>query len=294
MPREVPGELIQGLLAAIKDTAAAVRVEAAYALGVVARPPAGRPITDELLRLLQAPEPGTRIVAVRVLGRLAAKDAGESLVIAMNDPDRGVRLATMAALGDLREERALQALSGRLDYYQRGPEGTAALAALARIGHPTSFPLFAARADAKDPVVRRLAIEGIGRVGDRARVGGFETAVGAEPDEAVRLAMAFGLQRLGRPALNHLVEGLGNPRTADQAKRFLIELGRSIVPAVGGYLQDPEPAIRSAVADVLGMIGDAPSVVLLEPLRRDRDQAVATAAERAIQRIRLAQIKTRS
>jgi HEAT repeat protein len=58
-----------------------------------------------------------------------------------------------------------------------------------------------------------------------------------------------------------------------------------MVSVMTPHLQESDPAIREAVANVLGAIGDASSVPTLEAAAKDADASVAAAAKRALARI---------
>jgi HEAT repeat protein len=285
-PHRVPPELIRALVAATKDDNGRVQVEATYALGVIAPMPLDKDAADRLAVLLSSEERALRIAAARVLGRLEARSAGEPLVRALNDRDRDVRIVATEALGLLREDRAVRALTERLSHYRKQPEGLAALHALARIGHPESISTFAERLEDDDARVRRFAVEGLARAGD-ARAATFAGAMNAERSGPVGLAMAFALHRAGQPHLLQLVDAADDPELGDQAKEYLLELGAPIVPGLTAYLQDPEPAVRATVADVLGGIGSAMALAALEQAEKDPAPSVAEAAGRAVRRIRL-------
>ena len=75
----------------------------------------------------------------------------------------------MRALGDIRDERAVQALMEQLKFYGKGDGAWSALDALARIAHPSSAPLFKTRISDKDPFMRRAAAEGLARNRRRLR-----------------------------------------------------------------------------------------------------------------------------
>jgi len=60
------------------------------------------------------------------------------------------------------------------------------------------------------------------------------------------------------------------------------------VPTLLPHLQDPSPAIRGNVAQVIGGLGGPAAEAALQPLTQDRDRDVAQAATRALQ-----QLKTR-
>jgi HEAT repeat protein len=285
-PHRVPPELIRALVAATKDDNRRVQVEATYALGVIATPPLDKDAADRLAVLLSSEERTLRIAAARVLGRLDARSAGEPLVRALNDRDRDVRIVATEALGLLREDRAVRALTERVSYYRTQPEGLAALHALARIGHPESISTFAERLDDGDARVRRFAVEGLARAGDE-RAAALAAALNAERSDPVRLAMAFALHRAGQPHLLQLVDAADDPELGDQAKEYLLELGAPLVPALTAYLKDPEPVVRATVADVLGGIGSATALAALEQAEKDPVPSVVDAAGRAVRRIRL-------
>jgi HEAT repeat protein len=285
-PRDAAPELLAGLARAIADRHPKIRLEAIYALGVVAHPPVAAATGRELARRLTDGEPAVRRAAARVIGRLDVK-AGDALIEAMNDRVAAVRLAAMDALGDVREGRAVAALEARYTHFRQGAEAIGALRAMARIGSRSSVPFFASLLAARDPAVRRFALEGIGRAGDRSRVDAIETGLGPEMNEEVRLASAFALQLLGRSYVDRIVDRLGRPRAGDQAWAYLVELGPPIVPAIGAYLQSPEPGVRLGGVDALGVIGATSALPLIEPVVRDPDPEVAAAAARAILRIRL-------
>ena len=102
----------------------------------------------------------------------------------------------MRAPGELREERAVQALTEQLNFYEKGEGAWSALDALARIAHQSSVPLFQSRLDDKDPSLRRAAVEGLARAGDattvaevRHRGGPGRRGAGARGD-GVRAAQA--------------------------------------------------------------------------------------------------------
>ncbi len=286
-PRPVPPELVDGLLKAVDDENAKVRLEAIYALGVIARPPLADSAVAQLIKALDHFDPAIRAAAARVVGRLDVKSAGDALIKAMNDSQAPVRYAAMHALGTLHERRALQALTEQFNFYGKGEGAWSALHALAQLADPTSVPLFKARLADKDAYLRRAAAEGLGRTGDTSEVPALEIGAGNDGAEMVRAAMAFALQKLGRNYIARLVESLDSDKTAPQIAAYLIEIGPSVAPQLTPHLQDPTPAIRGNVATVLGAIGGEAALASLQPLAKDKDRAVAQAATRAIERIKI-------
>jgi HEAT repeat protein len=283
-PRPAPPELITALLTALDDENARIRIEAIYAVGAIA----GRPLTGEaeqqLIKALDHYDPAVREGAARVAGRLGVKPAGDALIRAMNDSNAAVRYAAMRALGMLREERAVTALTEQLTHYGKGEGAWSALDGMARIAHASSVPLFVERLTDRDPQLRRAAAEGLGRSGSPSAMSALETGAGNETSDSARAAMVFAMQKLGRNYVPRLVEFLNDRPAALQAQEYLLELGAPVEKELLASLQDPDEAIRAAVADVLGQIGGDASLAALRSLQ-DRDKGVVEAATRAIERI---------
>jgi HEAT repeat protein len=101
-----------------------------------------------------------------------------------------------------------------------------------------------------------------------------------------RAAMAFALQKLGRNYVPRLIEFLDSPKTTLQVREYFVELGPAVEKELVPSLQEPDEAIRAAVADVLGEIGGDASLSTLENLK-DRDKDVTAAAKRAVDRIKM-------
>jgi HEAT repeat protein len=286
-PRAAPREVIDALLQATDDENGRVRAEAIYALGVIARPPLADAAGDRLIQVLDHYDPGMRVAAARVIGRLRVARGGDALITAINDSNPPVRYAAMRALGELREERAVQALTEQFAYYGKGEGAWAALDGLARIAHPSSAALFKSALGHKDPYMRRAAAEGLARLPDRSVLNDVQAAATADPSAMVRAAMAFAMMSFGQNYLARLVDHFSSPRTSLQVQEYLLELGAPVVAGLTPSLQDPDPGVRAGVAEVIGALGAAASIPLLEPLTRDRERAVAETAAVAIERIKM-------
>jgi HEAT repeat protein len=285
--RRTPPELITALSGAMRDQNPKVRLEAVYALGVVAVLPLDPAAAETLMGGLRDSQADIRVAAARVLGGLRVRQAGDALIQAVNDPETAVRAASMRSLGDIREARAIQALMEQFTYYEQGPLADAAFDGLARIGNPASIPLFTSQLTSRNADWRRLAAEGLARCGDARAAASVETVLANEKKVPVQLARAFAMQAAGRPGLDALVAALATPATQAQAMGYLVELGPPVADPLAASLTNPNPQIRQGVAMTLGLIGGEPAVSALEPVRRDADTEVARAAERAIARIRI-------
>lgn len=285
-PRRVPPALVSSLLQAIDDENAKVRLEATYALGVIARPPLSGEAEQRLIKALDHYDPAVRAAAARVIGRLQVSSAGDTLLKAVNDSNAEVRYAAMRALGSIKDVRAVQALTEQFAYYRKGEGAWAALDALAHLAQPASAELFKQRLADKDPYLRRAAAEGLGRLGDSSSIDDLLRSATTDDSEMVRMAMAFALAKLGRNYVTRIVDTMDSAKMLPQAQEYLIELGPSIDKDLYPRLQESEPTIRSSVAEVLGVIGGEAALPALQPVTQDRDPEVAAAAKRAIARIK--------
>lgn len=292
-PKTAPPELIDALVTALDDDHKNVRLEAVYTLGVVAGAsgtPLPEPAAARLIKALDHYDPAIRAGAARVIGRLKVTSATDGLMKAVNDSSAPVRFASLRALGEIGEERAVQALTEQLTFYEKGEGAWASLDALARIAHPSSLPLFESRLTDKDPNLRRAAVEGLARAGNQAAVARFVTDVNQDDSESVRAAMAFALQKNGHVNyLGRLIDFMDDDRTAKQVQGYLLELGHGVVPKVIPRLQEPDTGVREHLAAALGAIGDRTTIAALTPLKDDPDRDVAAAATHAIERIKMTQ-----
>ena len=287
-PRPVAPELIAALLKAVDDEHPKVRVEAIYTLGSIARSPIAAEHVPGFLRALDHYDPAIRAAAARVIGRLEVAGTDDALIKAVNDSQEPVRFAAMRALGQVGAESAVQALTQQLEHYRRGEGAWSALDALARIAHGSSVPVFTAQLTHGDPFMRRAAIEGLARTKNASAVAALESALATDRSQMVRAAAAFALQNLGRAEHGRLAQFLGSDDLAPQIAEYFIELGPSATVGLIPSLKDPNPSVRGNAAVVLGAIGNASHVAVLQPLLHDRNREVVRAAERAIQRLKRA------
>lgn len=286
-PRPVPNALIGALLKATEDEHPKVRIEAIYALGVIARPPFPREFDAGLIEVLDHYDPEMRAAGARVVARLGVRAASDALIKGVNDSDAATRYASMRALGYLREQRAVHALTEQLKFYRKGEGAWSALDALARIADPSSVPVFKSYLADRDPFLRRAAAEGLGRAGDTSELSVLETRVTQDSSEMVRAAVAFALQKLGRDYVPQLMQSMDSEKMAAQVAEYFLELGPSIVPALAPHLPAAKADVRANAAHVLGALGGDAALNALQPLTQDRDRDVVRSATRAIERIKL-------
>ena len=299
--RPVPIEVLTALRTAARDDNPRVAIEALYAFGALAVQPGGetrrgllRAAGPDIAAFIGSSDPAMRYAAVRVLGRLFAKRAtdetiestvGDAVITALNDNDRAVKTAAMLALGAMRYDRGVQALTDLFTYYGKGDAAEAALDALAHIAHATSVPLFIAQLAGKSASLRGIAIEGLARTGDATQLPAIQAALDKERDQSVTLAGAFALVLLGNGSTDRVADWLGRPKQREQTKRYLIEIAPGRTQAFTHQLMDSDPQIRLDMVDALGQAGDPAAIAAVEPLTKDHDPQVARAAERAVARL---------
>jgi HEAT repeat protein len=304
-PRPVPTEVLMALRTAVRDENPRVAIEALYAFGVLAVEPGGNARRDllrasgpDVAAFIGSSDAALRYAAVRVLGRVFARRAkdepiestvGDAVITALNDNDRAVKAAAMHALGAMRYDRGVQALTALFAYYGRGDAADAALDALAHIANPASVPLFAAQLASKTPSLRGIAMEGLARAGDASQLEGIQALIDKERSQSAMLAGAFALVMLANGPTDRLADWLSKPKLREQAKAYLIEIAPGRTALFAHQLLDSDPQIRLDVVEVLGLAGDPAAIASVEPLMTDRDPEVAAAAERAVARLRPAQ-----
>ena len=304
-PRPVPIEVLDALRTAARDDNPRVRLEAMYAFGVLAVEPGGnrrrellRTSGPDLAAMIGAVDPAHRYAALRVIGRVLERRlqddpidqrVGDAVIGALNEKEPAMQAAAMQALGSLHYERAVQGLMDLFQYYGKGQMAESALDGIAHIAHPSSAPLLVAQLASKNATLRGMAIEGLARAGDRGKLTDLQTALATDRNPSIQLAGSFASVMLSEPGvegLARLVEALQNPRLREQARWYLIEAAPGRTQAFTRYLQDPDPLVRTALVDALGLSDDSAAMALVQPMASDKDVQVARAVERAVTRLR--------
>lgn len=281
-----PVAVIDRLTAAMRDENALVRFDAIHALGVIAEPPLPAPQAKALAAELDHYDPTMRAATARVLGRLGARDAADQLAVALVDSSPVVRFYATEALGMIRDSRSAGELRDQLAK-ARGDMVGATLLALARIGSHDDVGLFRQRLTDRTPLVRRAAAEGLGRAGDADDVARLAAVLKSDRADEVRLAAAFGLQRLGQTQSHVIAWMMGDERTSAQARDYLIELGAVAVPGIQqAFRSAKDSRHRAALIQILGIVGTSEAMTSIEPLLKDPDDRVRLAATWSMARLR--------
>ncbi len=286
-----PDVLVDHLITATADRSARVRFDAIHALGVIVEPGStsatNLEFTRRLLTGLQHSDPVMRAATARALGRMRAAAAGDALIAALNDKSEMVQQFAAESLGLLRHDRAVQALADRVAYFGKADRANEALLALARIGYGSSRDLFRARLSDPDAAARRAAVEGLGRLRDRASLEVIRTIAKNDSANDVRLAALFALHALGEPQAAGIALVVGSPGIGAQARDYLLEIGSAAGPAVAAAMTTAASAgARAELTHLIGFIGGAGDQAALETMVRDADPRAARAAADALARLR--------
>lgn len=300
-PKPVPLPVLHALRAAGHDDNPRVSLEAIYAFGALGDNVYGADRAElltassaELAAALGVPQGDLREAAMLVVERLygwrmgdAGVDPalGDAVVTALNDKSYVVRTAAMRTLGAMRYDRAVQSLTDMYQHYGRGPNAAVALAALARIAHPSSLSLFVEALGSRDALLKLPAIEGLARSGATSQAQAIASAVLVERNRDVQLAGTFAGVLLNNGSMNELIEGLAQKRLHDRALGYLIDVAPGRSRSFGPHLPDPQAGVRADLALVVGLSGDRDAVSLLQPLMQDPDPIVARSAQRAAYRL---------
>ncbi|MEO8070890.1 MAG: HEAT repeat domain-containing protein, partial [Acidobacteriota bacterium] len=283
-----PGVLIDRLITAMRDETPRIRFDAVHALGFIAEAPLPAVQARALAEELDHYDPLIRAATARVIGRLRAREGTDKLVIAMGDSSELVRYYAIESLGLVRDDRALPPLRDAVAR-GKGAASAAALLSLARIGSAYDRSLFRERLTDRNAGVRRAAAEGLGRLRDMESKETLERLLKADPSNDVRLAAAFGLQMLGETQSHVIASMMVLKAQSDQARDYLLGLGRDAAPGIEAVLKVATDAQhRADLLQTLGYVGSAEAVAVIEPFQKDKDERVRRAALNAVARLKRA------
>jgi HEAT repeat protein len=273
----------EALVKTLHDENGDVRESAALALGILGA--SGK--TRELIASFQDPMPSVRAAAATALGKVGAQEDGRALIPLLSDESLEVRNRALQALGVLRVTEAGPALRELYEQNRRKEWGVKVLETLSRIGDPAQAELFLQLVQDPDPDRKRLAVEGLGRISDSARLPAFKKDYQRERNDDVKLAYSFAITRMGdRAFLDSIVLSLPSRTLGNRSREYILEMGRPILPDLYPYLNDPDAEVRAALCDIIGSMGDADAIPRLQPLLGDPSSSVADRANRAVERLK--------
>lgn len=230
------------------------------------------------------------------LGKIGDARAVEPLIEALGDEDGGVRRAAAWALGEIGDVRAVEPLSKALgdedehvrEAATKALTGKPILERLidannsGKIGEST-VELLVKALENEDESVRWIAAEALVRIGDARAV---ELLIEALRDG--NSAAAGVLEKLGKPAVEQLIEALGDDISdvREHAAKVLGNIGdtRAVEPLLE-VLNDNSWWVRRSAVEALGNIGDAHAVEPFIKLLEDDDWDVAEATKEALRKL---------
>ena len=262
--RTVPPQVLNGVAVALRDANPRVRAEAIHLASLIGP-----------FACVRDSEPCAQV--------------GNALIDNINSREALLRRAAMQSLGQLRYASAVQALSDQLSYHQKGPDAMAAIEGLAGVGHPTSVTILEGLLTNSNAAVRRLAVEGLARAGNRDMLPAIQQMGQSERSDGVLLAVHYAGVRLGGidASLQPIVAALAVSSQRPLVLGYLLDLAPQLAPSLTPSLSDPSADVRRLMADVLGFSRHPDVIPALEAASRDRDPDVAAAAQQAIERLKL-------
>ena len=213
-----------------------------------------------------------RFEAARALRKIGDPSVGSELLKLVTYADPKVRNEVVLALGRLRYAPAVPELTRLYARESAVPPKQMdrtyrerLIGALAFIGDPSSKDLFLREKNAADLSIALHANEGLARIADPATLVEISRDRQQQKDPRILTAQAWALYRLGRKEfLISVVEALGSRRTNDDAKQYLLESRTDDVPDLFTHMTHADPNVREALAEILGLLGDARAVPALQ------------------------------
>jgi HEAT repeat protein len=282
-----PPVLVDRLIAAMRDENVRIRFDAVHALGAIAEAPLTPAQTDALADSLEHYDPVMRAATCRVFGRLHVTSVAPQLMVALGDSSSMVREYAVEALGRIRAEAAVpHLLSMLMRERDRGSLAPQALLALARIAPASALDQFRKRLADKTVLTRRAAVEGLGRLQDRASIDAFRQIVAKDKSSSVRLAAQFALNGLGEVQTHNLAAAMVLVDVGGDARDYLLEIGRPAVPGIESALKVAKDARhRADLVQLVGFIGAREDVAIVRPFLQDRNKRVAFVTDNTIIRL---------
>jgi len=241
--------------------------------------------SEEIKDLLLSDDPEARRQAVLALSGAPSREAVQSLVSAVGDPDWRVRKTAVDVLVGIGGDEVFEGLYGALFSEDNAGARNSAAEAMVKMGRRASEAL-AGRLDERDADVRKFIVDIIGEICDLSGAPALVRAL-SDPDANVRSSAIEHLGRMKAPdALEPLVEIL---KTEDQWLAFnaaaaLGELGDK--RAVGPLMEAAaDRLLREAALDALGRIADESSWPVFEEALSDPVPVIREAAIRGVARI---------
>jgi HEAT repeat protein len=282
-----PPVVVDRLIAAMRDENGRIRFDAVHALGAIAEAPISGSQVEALADQLEHYDPIIRVATCRVFGRLRVAEVAPELIVALGDSSPMVREFALEALGRVRAEAAVpHLLSMLMRERDRDSLAPQALLAMARIAPASGLDHFRKRLADKNALMRRAAVEGIGRLKDRDSIDAVKQILAKDKSNEVRLAAHFALNSLGEVQTHYLAAAMVLRDVGFVARDYLLEIGRPAVPGIESALKVAKDARhRADLVQLVGFIGGREDVAIVRPFLQDRNKRVAYVTDNTIIRL---------
>lgn len=247
------------------------------------------PDSEALALCVEDPETVVRVNAAKALGMLRDEKSVRALSDAADDPNQQVRQAVVLALGDLKSPDGLPALIRALedeDWFVRAE----AVTAIGKIGNVHTVPMLFPLLQDEDSYVRDNTRKALIELATPANESAYLDALHA-PDAATRRMGAIALAHIGNPAgLEILIKELESPQMTDSIRivEAMILLNHpEALPALRKAARHENIEVALPAVLALGRMQDKESASYVRTLSNDgsRDIRLRRAALVSLQRI---------
>ncbi len=224
---------------------------------------------------------------IRLVGRLRSRAALDILERRMADRDPEVRTAVAGALGAIGSPDVLDPLLDLLrDLTIR--VRLAAADALGSLGADGAVDALLDEMNDEDPAARMAAATALGRIGSHNASEALTRYSGTDPNPEVRRVAESALRQISNQAIGPLIRHLadGEPARRIEAMAALLDQGKTAILPVKDLMRHSDSSVRSAAAEILGVIGDPSAIDALELGVKDDNPQVRITAAGALGRIK--------
>lgn len=202
-------------------------------------------------------DPAVRSDAAIRLGQARAKDAVDSLIAVLNDPEESVRVNVIRALGDIGDPKAVPAI-------------------IPSVGDPASG-------------VKIAACQALGQFADPRALPAMEKAL-YDPDETIRIVAARMIGQIPGPESLDVLLRIALQDESERIRGHVLKVvterrSREAVPKLESALQAESDNVRANAAVALGEVGDRSSLPTLERALDDPYYKVRSLAAHAVAKI---------
>jgi HEAT repeat protein len=240
-----------------------------------------------------------RYFAARALAEHCDSAVFDALVgLAESDPAAQVRIASIDAIGSLRDRRAVPLLQ-RLTADRHEEVAAAALTALGRVAQADGLPALLEAVRSDSSARRSAAVQALAAHGSAEAVASLEWTAAADPDPAVWHAAIDGLGMVAgsggqaaHSAVDALVTLLSDTSRREAAARVVAKLPPARIGDVARGLRHPHPSVRSGTVEALGRFQREDATRLILAALEDTSPVVREAAVVTLARVGALGIET--